>query len=99
MANVSEKLTLLDNASSTGDAEIATIGGRYVLSVNGTFGGATVQFQFLGPNGSAYIDIANASFTTAGSVSVDIAQGSNVRATLTGGAPSAMFAHAVRAPQ
>lgn len=99
MASAAEKLQLLNNEAATGAEAVAQIGGRYVFAINGTFGGTTAQLQFLGPNGTTYIDVTGGSFTAAGSVSVDVARGTHARVTLTGGTPSAMYATLVRAPQ
>lgn len=98
-ANGNEALLLLSNASATGTAKTAQIGGRYVFNINGTFGGTTAQLQLLGADGVNYINLANGSFTAAGAVAVDVPQGGQFLVTLTGGAPSAMYAQLVRAQQ
>lgn len=94
-----DQLGLLSNASATGAVAVARVGGRYVFGINGTFGGTTAQLQLLGPDGVNYIDLANGSFTAAGAAAVDVPQGANMRVTLTGGTPSAMYATLTRAPQ
>lgn len=94
-----ERVDLLVNASATGSGVVAQEGGRYDFIIVGTFGGTTAQLQLLGPNGTTYIDLANGSFLAAGAVAVDVPKGGNFKVTLTGGAPSAMYAVLVRAPQ
>lgn len=99
-ASGNERLDLLVNASATGTDAIAQIGGRYVLTGTGTFGGATLQIQMLAPDNSTYINLANGSFTAAPiGVAMDLPQGAHVRATLTGGAPSGFYVSLARAQQ
>lgn len=54
MANVANDFLLLSNASATGSAH-QWPGGPGVMEVVGTFNGATVALQVLGPDGSTYI--------------------------------------------
>lgn len=87
---VKQSFLLLNNVAVTGPATVVS-GGTFSWAVSGTFGGATVKLQLLGPDGTTYIDIPSASMTAAGVMSVDIAGGATVKAVITGGAPSAMF--------
>ena len=50
-------IQLLNNESATGAEASNDFGGRFCLAVNGTFGGATVGLQMLGPVGTNYIDV------------------------------------------
>ena len=46
-------------------------GGKYAISVLATFGGGSVKFQILGPDGSTFISVSNATdFTAAGYATV-----------------------------
>lgn len=83
---------LLTNASATGEG-IAVGGGAYVISADGTFGGTTLQLQLLSPDGASWLAIANATFTAEGSLVVDLPDGV-IRMAVTGGTPSALYAHA-----
>lgn len=85
---------LLTNASATGDA-LAVGGGTYVVSADGTFGGATLQLQLLSPDASSWLSVAGATFTAEGALVVDLPPGS-IRMTVTGGTPSALYANAGR---
>lgn len=84
---------LLDNASATGSAVIWG-GGRGVFTASGTFGGATVSLEALGPDGATYVSMAGVpALTNNGSVSFEHPPG-KIRAAVTGGAPSALYARA-----
>lgn len=86
------RVDLLTNASTTGDSFIWP-GGRGLFAADGTFGGATVKLQFLGPANN-WIDAGN--YTTliaAGGGVFDLPQG-QIRANITGGTPSGLFAYA-----
>lgn len=99
-ASGNERLDLLSNATATGTEKIVQIGGRYVLTAVGTFSGATLQIQMLGPDNTTFIDLANGAFTAAPvGVAMDLPQGAHVRATLTGGSPTGMYAALARAQQ
>ena len=53
------------SANATGDGTSGLAGGKYQVSVVGTFGGATVQLQF-SPDGGAnptWLDVSGASLT------------------------------------
>jgi len=89
------KLDLLSNASATGlDANIQNPG-RYCFAVAGTFGGATVGLDIMGPDGATWIAIEDSAgtlaFTAAKAVLVDLPAG-KFRARVTGGAGVALFA-------
>lgn len=86
----SEKVLLLSNATATSDPE-AVLGGRYIWSAIATWSGATAQLQFLGPNGTTWVDVAGAVLTADGAVGVFIANGSSVRVLITAGPPSAVY--------
>lgn len=97
-SSAGERLDLLSNASATGSAVIAQVGGRYVFAATGTFGGATLQLQMLAPDATTWIDLANGAFTAAPvGVAVDVPMGAHFRAALTGGTPSAFYASLTRA--
>lgn len=101
MSTQGERLVIFDDqdVAATSAVQIAQIGGRYVLAVNGAFDGATVTFQFLGPDGTNFIDVASGAFTAAGSIAVDVAQGTHLRAILSGGTnPEDIYATATRVP-
>ena len=101
MSTQGEKLVLLEDqdVAGSGTPQTATIGGRSILATNGTFDGATVTFEFLGPDGTNFITVSSGVFSAAGSIAVDVAQGTQLRATLAGGTnPENIYADAVRVP-
>jgi hypothetical protein len=75
-------------------------GGDYVWSVQGTFGGASVQLQSLGPDGATYQNIGAAKTApdTNGGTGVGLGSNATVRATVTGGTPSGIYASLSRLP-
>lgn len=85
---MSERKDLLVNASATG-SYVDVVGGRYIMAAEATWNTATLQLQSKGPNGTA-IDITGASLTANGFIEVMIADGSQLRAAITG-SPSAVY--------
>lgn len=79
---------LLSNASATGSA-VEVQGGSYIWSTQGTFSGATLTLQALGPDGSTYMDVA--AITAAGAVAVNIGDGTSMRVAVAGGPPSGIY--------
>lgn len=92
---MAEAVTLLSNAAATG-ASSYWRGGRGMFAAAGTFNGATVKLQFLGPDGSTWIDAGtNTTLTAAGGGIFDIPP-SQIRGAVSGGPPSGMYATAAR---
>jgi hypothetical protein len=91
---MSQRLDLLSNASATPSVYTQAVGGRYIWTCEGTFGGATLQLQGKTANGTA-IDVLGASMTANGALEVMIADGSELRVTVTGGSPSALYSYLV----
>jgi len=82
---------LLSNASATG-AVVEVAPGRYCFAVDGTFGGATVTLSILSPDGSSYISAgSDAALTAEGAVAVEL-PATSVKAVVSGGSPSALYA-------
>ena len=82
---------LLSNASATG-SPVAVQGGYYSFAAVGTWGGSTLSLQLLGPDGTTYIDLGgSADLTANGAAYVSLPSGT-VKAVLTGGAPSGIYA-------
>lgn len=90
--SVKSNLTLLSNAGATGTPVVINKGGLYQYLVNGTFTGATIVLQTLSIDGVTYIPVPNSSMTAAGSLNVELPAGSTVRAAITGGPPTGMYA-------
>jgi hypothetical protein len=86
---MAQRLDLLSNASATGNAQQA-VGGRYIFAVEATFSGGTVALQAKGPNGT-WINVANAASAN-GFTDVVLADGSEVRAAVASGSPTAIYA-------
>lgn len=88
----STRVDLLNNASATG-AEIIWPGGRGLFAADGTFGGGTVKLQFFGPAGN-WLDAGTyTTLTAAGGGNFDLPQGL-IRAAVSGGTPSGLYAYA-----
>ncbi|MGH8220892.1 MAG: hypothetical protein ACREUT_20345 [Steroidobacteraceae bacterium] len=85
------RVQLLKDAAATGNG-LDWPGGRALFSVLGTFGGATVTLQYLGPDDVTWVEVATAAaLTAAGNVLVDVPAGL-VRAAVTSGPPSGLYA-------
>lgn len=93
--NFIEKIDLLSNASATG-SYFTVKGGTYIWSGEATFSGGSLQLQAKNANGTA-TDIAGATLTAAGFVSVLLGADAQVRVAVTG-SPSAIFSSLVAVP-
>lgn len=82
-------VTLLSNASATGDPTDPLTGGTYLWQYQGTFSGATLTLQSLGPDGSTYQTVTTA--TAAGQQSILVGQGDILRVSISGGPPSGIY--------
>jgi hypothetical protein len=83
---------LLTNASATGSA-VQWGGGQGLFSAAGTFSGATVKLQYLGPDGSTYLDVGPDVTLTAAGMGLFCLPPGMIRASVTG-SPSGMYANA-----
>lgn len=88
-------VTLLSNASAS-SAQANWPGGIGVFAVVGTFGGATVKLQFVGPDGTTLIDAGSATTFTAAAGGVFYLPPCQIQATVVGGTPSGLYATASR---
>lgn len=86
------RVSLLTNASATGNPGRIVKAGDHIFSVDGTFGGATVQLQMRSPDGASWLDIASAAFTAEGAIVVTLPANCEVRASVASGTPSALYA-------
>lgn len=87
----SVRVPLLTNASATG-AAMDWPGGYLSFSCLGTFDGATVTLQNLGPDGTTWMDAdSTTTLTDVGQANVLMPRG-QIRALVAGGSPSALFA-------
>lgn len=88
------RLDLLSNATATGSA-MAWPGGYGTFMAAGTFSGCTVTLQVLGADGSTYTACgADTTLTAAGGGNF-LLPPATIRALVTGGPPSGMYANAV----
>jgi hypothetical protein len=71
-------------------------GGLMVFAAAGTFGGATVSLQFLGPDGVTLITAGAQTTLTSAGAGVAYLPPCMVQATVTGGPPSGMYASIAR---
>jgi hypothetical protein len=92
---MSERFTLISNGSATGSS-VKWPGGKGTFVVTGTFGGATITLQFLGLDNTTWVDVGTeATLTAAGMCGFECGAGL-IRAKVTGGPPSAIYAMAVQ---
>jgi hypothetical protein len=85
---------LLTNAGAVTGAQYApAFEGDYMFSAVGTFGGGTVKLQQLMPDGATFTDITDASLSSPGSLIVTLAGDVPVRAVVSGGTPSGIYAN------
>jgi len=95
-------ITLIDNGTATGPAK-PWRGGRGVFSVpNGTFSGATVKLQWQPIGSSTWLDVDQGgdtfvTLTAAGAAGFELPQCS-IRAFVSGGPPSGVYAYAGYVP-
>lgn len=99
-------VVMLSNASATGSA-VQWPGGGGVIDVVGTFGGTTITAQHLAQDNTTWLDIkamdgagtqTTVSLTAAGSIGFWLPP-CPMRVVVTGGAPSALYATAMRVPE
>jgi hypothetical protein len=81
---------LLSNATTSGSPVGPVAGAAYEWCTTGTFGGASLQLQALGPDGVNYMNVGSA-ITSAGCTGVVIGQNATVKVTVTGGSPAALY--------
>lgn len=93
-----ETLTLI--ANNVAAAPQSAYGGDYVWSVQGTFNGASVQLQSLGPDGMTYQNIGapKTAPDSTGGTGVGLGSNATVRAVITGGTPTGLYATLSRLP-
>ena len=90
---MARSITLLSNASATGDW-FAWDGGRGTFMVEGTVGGSSIALQVRGPNGGAIAVGAEVTFDSLPGIgNFDLPPG-EIRCAATGGAPGALYASA-----
>lgn len=94
MANIGFFERLLTNASATGSA-VRWPGGEGVFEVEGTWAGATVTLQFKTANGT-WLDVGTDTTKTANGAGGFILHPCDVKATVSGGPPSALYAAVTR---
>jgi hypothetical protein len=86
---------LLVNATATG-AQFSWPGGICIFAVAGTFGGASISLNVLGPDGVTSLVAGAATTLTAPGMGVAYLPPCQVQAVITGGAPSGIFASLAR---
>jgi hypothetical protein len=79
-----QSVSLLTAAGAT-SAQKLWPGGGGVFKAVGTFGGATISLQFLGPDATTWIDAGQATTLTANGAGVFYLPRGQIRAAVTGG--------------
>jgi hypothetical protein len=82
---------LLTNATATGPAMARVRGGAYLFDVRGTIAGATIALTVSNADGTFSTLVSATQAGTYGPFS--IGAGSTVQATVTGGAPTGLYAN------
>lgn len=85
-------LALLSDASATGGGVTLAFPGRYAFAAAGTFGGATVKPQMLGPDGATWLDLGTESALTAAGTCLLHLPAGTYRGNVAGGTPSGIYA-------
>lgn len=88
-------LSLLTNEAATCQPITVLRGGRYLWAAVGTFGGAALTLQGLGPDGATWQNVTT--LAAAGQVSVFVGEGEQLRVSVSGGSPSALYSTLTRA--
>lgn len=91
-------MDLLSNASATGSQAIWPGGEGYFESA-GTYSGATITLQRLGPDGSTWFAVSAATTHTAADGGAFSLPPGPIRAAVSGGTPSGLYAVANRIRQ
>lgn len=91
-------MDLLSNASATG-SQVIWPGGEGVFEAAGTFSGATVTLQRLGPDGATWYAVGTDTTLTAAGGGYFVLPPGPIRAAISGGPPSGMYATANRVRQ
>ncbi len=86
-------MQLLENAAATGDAA-QWGGGMGVFTAAGTFGGTTVSLEYLNADGSTWTAMGSDTTLTAAGGGMFVYPPGQIRASVTGGAPSGLYAQA-----
>lgn len=84
---------LLSNASATGSSA-QWDGGTGVFTAAGTFSGATVKLQYLNADGATWSDMGTDTTLTAAGGAQFVFPPGRIRAAVSGGPPSGMYAQA-----
>lgn len=90
-------LPLLWNSSVSG-TRFVWPGGKGLFVCNGTFSGATVTLNILGPDNATMQAVGSSTTVTAAAVAVIELPPCTVQATVASGAPSALYATLTRVP-
>ena len=86
-------MQLLENASATG-TWVQWGGGIGIFTVVGTWAGATVTLQFLGPDGATAVAMGTDTTLTANGAGAFVYPPGKIRAAISGGPPSGVYAQA-----
>jgi hypothetical protein len=91
----SEGGLLITNGTAT-SALKQIAGGIYMFAAVGTFNGATINLQFLAPDGTTLLTAGTATTLTAAGGGIAYLAPGQVQATVTGGPPSGIYASIAR---
>lgn len=87
-----DSILLITNGAASTVTGKRVQAGRYAYAVDRTFSGATITLSMLGPDGSSYISVgSDAALTAEGAVLVELPD-AVMKAIVSGGPPSAIYA-------
>lgn len=93
-----ETQILASNVSSTGpQPAVELFGGNYMIEVRGTFGGTSIQTEYLGADDVTWVP-SGPPFVAEGEKRFEAGAATQVRLNPTGGAPSGIYAKIKRIP-
>lgn len=99
MARFTQKYDLLSNVAASGVAVTVDFGGRYLMIGVGTWSGATVKVQILGPDGATFVDVPSASLTANGSATIYLPDNAVIKGAVSSGPPSGIYLTLRRCPE
>ena len=95
-----DPISLLPANSAASGAQVRWPGGMGVFAVVGTWGGATVTLQFVGPDGATLIAAGTSTTLTANGAGMFYLPAGKIQATVTGaGVTTSLIATATPMPQ
>ena len=98
MSTSTERVSLLNNVTTSGSA-VTVDGGRYIVdAVCATWNGATAQLQYLSADNATYVNVNGASFVANGAAEIMVGAGALMKMTISGTPSAGVYAALKRVP-